>query len=43
MAKIVLSHSIMATSASGNKITYCGHTSDDCDRTLDYAVYYMYP
>ena len=42
MAKTDLSHAIMATSV-GNKITYCGHTSDVCDRTLDYAVYYMYP
>ena len=41
MAKTDLSHAIMATSV-GNKITYCGHTSDVCDRTLDYAVYYMY-
>ena len=43
MARTDLGHAIMATSVSGNKITYCGHTSDVCDRTLDYAVYYMYP
>ena len=27
---------------NGNTITYCGHTKDVCDRTLDYAVYYFY-
>ena len=42
MARKDLKHIVMATSVNGNTITYCGHTKDVCDRTLDYAVYYFY-
>ena len=42
MAYPNLKHITLATSVSGNKITYCGHTKDVCDRTLDYKVLYFY-
>ena len=35
-------HITLATSVNGNRITYCGHTSDVCDRTLNYKVLYYY-
>ena len=42
MAYTNLKHITMATSVNGNIITYCGHTKDVCDRTLDYKVLYFY-
>ena len=35
-------HAMIATSVSGSKVTYCGHTNDRCDYTLTNSNYYYY-
>ena len=43
MAKLDYSHAIIASSVSGNTIKFCAHTTDYCDKTLGYSVYYYTP
>ena len=43
MAKPNLCHVIIATSVEENKIKYCGHTQDVCEKVLNYEVIYIYP
>ena len=37
-------HAMIATAVNGKTVTYCGHTNDRCDATLnnqDYLYYYL--
>ena len=43
MVRTDLQHVIIATSVEGDKIKYCAHTTNACDKILDYKVIYIYP
>ena len=43
MVKLDYSHASIATTVSGDIIYYSAHSSDACDKKLEYKVYYIYP